>query len=87
MLAPRSSTFKNYGIMLVNSVGYVDQDYCGDSDTVKFMYMNMRAEPVTITQGERIGQGAFIRIDRAEFELVDSMGNQDRGGFGTTGKY
>jgi dUTP pyrophosphatase len=85
MLAPRSSTFKNYGLMLVNSVGIIDQDYCGETDTNKFAYINMRKEPVTIQKGERIGQGIFVKIERAEFELVESMGNADRGGFGTTG--
>jgi dUTP pyrophosphatase len=87
MLAPRSSTFKNYGLMLVNSVGYIDQDYSGDADTIKFMYMNMRQNPVHITQGERIGQGAFIRIEKPEFDRVETMGNENRGGFGTTGTH
>ena len=86
MISPRSSTFKNYGLMQVNSVGIIDQDYSGDSDTIKFPYINMRKEAITIEKGERIGQGTFVKIDRAEFELVESMGNADRGGFGTTGK-
>jgi dUTPase len=40
--------------MQVNSIGIIDQDYCGDSDTVKFPYMNMRKEEVTVKAGERI---------------------------------
>ncbi len=76
---------KNYGIMQVNSVGIIDQDYSGDSDTIKFPYINMRKEPVTIEKGEPIGQGTFVKIERADFELVESIGNKDRGGFGTTG--
>ena len=86
ILAPRSSTFKNYGLMLVNSIGIIDQDYCGETDTCKFCYINMRDTPITIPAGERIGQGIFVSIARAEFELVDTMGNRDRGGFGTTGR-
>ena len=31
-IAPRSSTFKNYGILQTNGVGVVDQSYCGDGD-------------------------------------------------------
>ena len=81
MLAPRSSTFKNYGLILVNSVGIIDQDYCGENDTNKFMYLNMRSEPVSITKGERIGQGIIVKIEKSEFELVEEMGNKDRGGF------
>jgi dUTP pyrophosphatase len=86
MLAPRSSTFKNYGLMMVNSVGIIDQDYCGETDTNKFAYINMTDAPVTVPAGERIGQGILVAIARAEFELVESMGNADRGGFGTTGR-
>ncbi len=85
ILAPRSSIFKNYGLMQVNSIGIVDQDYCGDTDTIKFPYINMRKESVTIMKGERIGQGMFVKIEKPEFLFVDSMGNTDRGGFGTTG--
>lgn len=48
LTAPRSGTFKNYGLMQVNSVGIIDQDYCGNTDTVKFPYINMRKESVTI---------------------------------------
>lgn len=85
VVAPRSSIFKNYGLMQVNSIGIVDQDYCGNTDTVKFPYMNMRKEPVVIEKGERIGQGMFIKIEKPDFELVENMGGADRGGFGTTG--
>jgi dUTP pyrophosphatase len=85
LLAPRSSTFKNYGLILVNSVGIIDQDYCGENDTNKFMYLNMRSEPVFIAQGERIGQGIIVKIEKPEFELVEEMKNKDRGGFWTTG--
>lgn len=85
VVAPRSSIFKNYGLMQVNSIGIVDQDYCGNTDTVKFPYMNMRKEPVVIEKGERIGQGMFIKIEKPDFELVENMGGSDRGGFGTTG--
>lgn len=86
MISPRSSTFKNYWLMQVNSVGIVDQDYAGDNDTIKFPYINMRSENVTIPAWERIGQGVFVKIETAEFETVESMQNTDRGGFGTTGK-
>lgn len=82
---PRSGTFKNYGLMQTNSVGIIDQDYCGDSDTIKFPFINMRKESVTIERGERIGQGVFMKIEKPEFELVESMGVANRGGFGTTG--
>ena len=86
MTAPRSSTFKNYGLMQGNSVGIIDNDYCGDTDTIKFPFINMRNESVTIPVGERIGQGIFVKIEKPIIEFVETMGNADRGGFGTTGK-
>jgi len=85
VIAPRSGTFKNYGLMQVNSIGIIDQDYCGDDDTVKFAYINMRKEEVVIKKWERIGQGMFVKIEKPEFELVESMNSSNRGGFGTTG--
>lgn len=85
VIAPRSGTFKNYGLMQVNSIGIIDQDYCGDADTVKFAYINMLKEVVNIKKGERIGQGMFVKIEKPEFQLVEKMEATDRGGFGTTG--
>ncbi len=84
---PRSSTFKKLGLIQVNSGGVIDRDYCGDNDTVKFPLMSLRKEPVTVEKGTRIGQGMFVRVSIAEFEAVATMGNKDRGGFGTTGGY
>ena len=86
LVCPRSSIFKNYGLMQVNSVGVIDQDYSGDNDIIKFPYVNMRQETVTIKKGERIGQGMFMKIEKPEFLEVESMENADRGGFGSTGK-
>lgn len=86
LTAPRSSIFKNYGLMQVNSVGVIDQDYSGDNDIIRFPYINMRQETVTIKRGERIGQGMFVKIEKPEFLEVESMNNVDRGGFWSTGK-
>jgi dUTPase len=45
----------------------------------------MSKETQFIEKGTRIWQGVFIKIERADFEVVDSMGdNKTRGGFGTT---
>ncbi len=79
VIAPRSGTFKNYGLMQVNSIGIIDQDYCGDADTIKFAYINMKKEEVVIKKGERIGQGMFVKIEKPEFILVDEMGEKNRG--------
>lgn len=84
-IQPRSSTFKKHGLMQVNSVWIIDQDYCGDTDTIKFAYMNMSQEIQTIEAWTRIWQGVFVKIEKAEFEVVESMwDNAARWGFGTT---
>ena len=82
---PRSSTFKKFGLIQVNSGGVIDRDYCGDGDTIKFPFLNLRDEPVTVEKGTRIGQGLYVQISRADFQVSETLGNTDRGGFGTTG--
>ena len=85
-IQPRSSTFKKHGLMQVNSVWIIDQDYCWDDDTIKFAYINMSKEIQTIEKWTRIGQWVFVQVAIAEFEVVETMwDNQSRGGFGTTG--
>lgn len=85
-IQPRSSTFKKHGLMQVNSVWIIDQDYCGDEDTIKFAYMNMSKEVQTIQAGTRIGQWVFVKIEKADFQVVESMWDHaSRWGFGTTG--
>lgn len=82
---PRSSTFKKHGLIQVNSVGVIDQDYCGDNDTIKFPYMNLSWIEQKIEAGTRIGQWVLLPILKADFEVVDHMTWPDRGWFGTTG--
>lgn len=81
---PRSSTFKKHWLMQVNSVGIIDQDYCWDNDTIKFPYINMSKETQTLDAWTRIGQWVFVKIEKAEFELVNTMNNIDRWWFWTT---
>lgn len=83
MIKDRSSTAKKKGLLC--TVGFIDQDYCGDSDEILMQYYNFLDVPVTIEREERLAQGAFVKIDKPTWEEVDSMGTQDRGGFGTTG--
>jgi dUTP pyrophosphatase len=82
----RSSTMKKTG--LIAHSGFVDQDYCGPEDEVLFQCFNTSDKPITFEKGERIGQAAFIPIEIAKWQEVDSMEhNQTRGGFGSTGGY
>jgi len=86
LLAPRSSLFKKKGLIKVNSIGVIDQDYAGDEDEVMLQVYNIGNESAKIERGERIGQGIFVRIDQAEWVEKDTMG-ESRGGIGSTGSF
>jgi dUTP pyrophosphatase len=79
----RSSTLKKKGLLV--STGYIDNDYCGDSDEILLQVYNLTDGEVVIEKGERLGQGVFVKIDVAEWEEIETMKNNNRGGFGTTG--
>ena len=85
LLKDRSSTAKKKGLLC--TVGYIDQDFCGDDDEIQLQFFNFQKEPVTIEKGERLGQAAFVPIATAEWKEVKSMKhNKTRGGFGSTDK-
>ncbi|HOX60484.1 MAG TPA: dUTP diphosphatase [Candidatus Magasanikbacteria bacterium] len=79
----RSSTMRRKG--LFTSTGFIDQDFCGNNDEILLQVYNLTSETVKIEKGERLGQGAFVRVDQTEWTEVEEMTNADRGGFGTTG--
>lgn len=84
IVAPRSSTFKKYGIVLANSIGVIDNSYCGDNDEWKFLALAKR--DTVIKKNERICQFRIIENQpQIEFEEVETLGNADRGGIGSTG--
>ena len=105
-LAPRSSTFKTWGIIQTNSVGVVDHSYMGDNDQWHMpvyclvgkdrkndeygimvdcgIYMNNCG--TFIHKGDKIAQFRIMETQpEIEFEEVEHLGNEDRGGFGSTG--
>ena len=82
---PRSSTFKNWGIIQTNSCGIIDCSYCGDND--QWRYPVYATRDVTIEANSRICQfRIFKNQPTIEFEEVEHLGGEDRGGFGSTGK-
>lgn len=84
LLFSRSSNAKK-GIRISNSVGVVDQDYCGPNDELIAALHNFGNQAYTIKKGDRVMQGLIVPIVKAEFiESIDPAG-ADRGGFGTTG--
>ena len=83
-IVPRSSTFKNYGILQTNSCGIVDGSYCGDDDMWKMPVYAVRDTRIEIN--ERIAQFRIVENQpKIEFKEVKSLLNNNRGGFGSTG--
>lgn len=84
LIASRSSLSRK-GLMLANGVGIIDQDYHGEKDEIGILLYNATHEVVEIKRGERIAQGLVIPIQKAEWEEVDEIKKDSRGGFGSTG--
>lgn len=84
-VVPRSSTFKNYGVLQVNSCGIIDGSYCGDDDMWRMPVYATRA--TVIQKNDRICQFRIVENQpKIEFQQVASLENANRGGFGSTGK-
>lgn len=84
LLAARSSAHKK-GLMLANGIGIGDPDFSGDGDEYTAAYFNFTDKSVIVEAGERICQGIFVKLERPEWEEVETLGNPNRGGFGSTG--
>ena len=85
LVVPRSSTFKNFGILQTNSMGVIDESYCGDNDEWKFPALAMRDTVIEVN--DRICQFRIIKHqDAFTFEEVKELNEVDRVGFGSTGK-
>lgn len=84
-VVPRSSTFKNYGLIQTNSMGIIDNTYCGDNDQ---WYLPVYAtRDVHIHFNERIAQFRIVENQpRLEFKTVEHLEEENRGGFGSTGR-
>ena len=83
-VAPRSSTFKNFGVIQANSVGIVDESYCGDNDQWFVPVIAMRDTEIHIN--DRICQfRIYEHQPKLNFVETDHLTGKDRGGFGSTG--
>ena len=84
-IRPRSSTFKNTGLILTNSVGTIDESYKGDNDEWKAMFYATRDG--YIKRFDRLLQfKVSTKMEKPAIEYVDSLNNENRGGYGSTGK-
>ena len=96
-ILPRSSTYKNFGIIQANGEGIIDNTYCGNNDEWKFPAIALRE--TTIHKGERICQFKielsqkatmwqkikWLFSNKIEFEWVYNLEGENRGGFGSSG--
>ena len=84
-VVPRSSTFKNFGVLQTNSFGVIDNSYSGTNDIWRFPALAMR--DTVIHEGDRICQFRIMKKQpEIEFVEVEEMEDENRGGFGHTGK-
>ncbi len=85
LVLPRSSTPAKFGIVVANSMGVIDNSYCGDADEWKFPAIAIR--DTIIKKGDRIAQFRIIENQpRLIFETVSHLRPNSRGGIGSTGK-
>lgn len=84
-VVPRSSTFKNYGVIQTNSMGVIDETYCGDNDQWFFPAYALRDTVIHVN--DRICQFRIMEHQPSlSFEEAGVLGHEDRGGHGSTGK-
>ena len=85
LLIPRSSTFKKYGIIQANSVGLIDESYCGEQD--EWLFPAYATKDIVIPKNTRICQ---FRIQEHQpfvtITEVEHLTGTNRGGFGSTGE-
>ena len=84
-VVPRSSTFKNFGVIQTNHMGVIDGSYCGDNDMWRMPVLAVRDTQIHVN--DRICQFRIMKNQPAiNFNEVERLEETDRGGFGSTGK-
>ena len=84
-MVPRSSTFKTWGIIQTNHMAVIDESYCGDNDEWRYPAYAVRDTVININ--DRICQFRIMKKQpKIDFEEVEVLGNDDRGGIGSTGR-
>lgn len=84
-IVPRSSTYKNFGVIQANHCGIVDGSYCGDNDMWRMPVIAMRDTEIHVN--DRICQFRIMKNQpEIHFDEVDHLEGADRGGFGSTGR-
>ena len=87
LIAARSSLALKKGLWLSNGIGVVDRDFAGSEDEIRLLVYNFSGQVVEIKKGDRLAQGMFVKVDQVTWEDVESIREQSRGGYGSTGGY
>lgn len=84
-IVPRSSTFKNFGVIQTNHQAVIDESYCGDND--QWLYPIYALRDTHICKNDRICQFRIVEKQPIlSFVEVQKLNEEDRGGFGSTGR-
>lgn len=84
-MLPRSSTYKNFGITMTNSMGIIDESFCGEKDEWRFPALAHRDTEIHVN--DRIAQFRIVKkMPKVVFEEVDHLNEVSRGGIGVTGR-
>lgn len=97
IVCPRSSTYKHYGVIQSNSIGVIDNSYCGNED--EWIMPVIAFKKTTIPEGDRICQFRiqlsqkatiwqkikWLFTSKISIDIVDDLNSDNRGGFGSTG--
>ena len=83
-MVPRSSTFKNFGVIQTNNIGIIDGSYCGENDIWKYPVDAVRDTEIHVN--DRICQFRIVENQpKLNFVEVEHLTGKDRSGFGSTG--
>ncbi len=83
-VVPRSSTFKNFKLLQVNSMGIIDESYSGDDD--QWFFPAFAVDATVIHLNDRICQFRIVeKMPQVRFQEVNRLNNENRGGYGSTG--
>lgn len=84
VVALRSGTPAKKRLLCPHGIGVIDNDYCGPEDELMAQVYNFSDEPVEVRRGEKVAQGVFVKVEKAEWDEIESVGEKSRGGFGST---
>jgi dUTP pyrophosphatase len=83
-IRPRSGLSLKHGITVLNTPGTIDSDYRGE---VKIILINLGSGDFAVTNGMRIAQMVFAKVNRGFFIEMEELAStrRDKGGFGHSG--